>query len=230
MIGAFIYTIRHEKQARNTPMICDQNKSAGSSKQAPCVAHVYMRITHGDQPATQQNKYLWCLFTPNNSKIAPIMPKVKTTVTTLTRHNLNKYKMDLLEVEDMPLIIDCPYKSDDDWTSALTITLRLLDENMRIRNRIATLAYAFYAGKLLNDTDEPRQSWKAYVEQHPRTNEIYYYKGILRTFKIFEENPKQIFNTRKISFWALKGMSTHDFENDLLPFARVTINIDSLIG
>lgn len=54
--------------------------------------------------------------------------------------------------------IQCPYSKNDDWTITMTITLKLLTKNMRNRNRILTLAYAFYAGKLLNNHDEPRQT------------------------------------------------------------------------
>jgi hypothetical protein len=157
------------------------------------------------------------------------MPKITTPITVLTQQNMNQYKMDLLEINDSTHAIQCPYSENDDWTTAMTITLKLLNKNMRIRNRISTLAHAFYAGKLLNNHDEPRQTWKNYLVQHPQRNELYLYKGIMRTFQTFEDSLQQIFYTRKISLWALQGMSVNNFENDFLKFAHDMKNFHSLI-
>jgi len=147
-------------------------------------------------------------------------------------NKMHLYKQDLLNIEEnIPIQHLNPYRITDPWNQSIDIVFQSLRQEIIQRNRIKTLMYTYYLGELLSFKTLPRMAWLEYVENNDITDEYRYFLGATRTYKVFQDDPDQIYRTNHLSFYVMARMSKNNFDNNFMPFVQairdISINIRS---
>jgi hypothetical protein len=87
-----------------------------------------------------------------------------------------------------------------------------------------TMVYAYYLGELIQSSVTPKEKWNEFVKEQQIPNPYYTYRGIIRTYTLFEQEPKQMYCTLTLTFRALSRMTNSQF-NGLLQYRNNLHNL-----
>ena len=120
-------------------------------------------------------------------------------------------KEDLMIVEDLnDFDIPPPYLTTDSTQQKVKITYRALLRAARLKNRMLTLANAFYLGQVI----ETETSSPAERTQYRNMMTIYYYQAFKRTYYLFETlGIDQIGRTKKLTLRMVFNLKAQEFRN-----------------
>jgi hypothetical protein len=145
------------------------------------------------------------------------MPKISHTQR--SRQKLDLFKEDCCRsgmiTEE---IINAPYDLSDSWREQIQKTIDAIQESRG--ERIKTLVHGFYLGLALEGLATPVQAWKTYIQEKKTPNATSIYKGAIRLYKMYEGDPRKIYSAQHLTLNALARMSTKDFDQKLLPWAK----------
>lgn len=115
---------------------------------------------------------------------------------------------ELLEEEPRTVNIQSlPYSQEEKYEHKVQMTYWKLLRSAKSRRRILTLIYAFYLGQLI-DGDSVTKSQN--IKARQLVSE-YYFKASKRVFRLFEEDPAQIYRTKTITLSTLTQISHDDY-------------------
>jgi hypothetical protein len=146
------------------------------------------------------------------------------------KYNMLEYQQDLLRIGSYTLKqIDRPYNLNEPWETSVRNVYQELRQKMFQKNRIMTMVYGYYLGELIQLSITPREKWKEFVRDNHIPNEIYFYRGSARLYKLFEKNVSQIYCTLNLTYRILVRMKTTEYQT-LLQYNQdlidLTANID----
>ena len=132
---------------------------------------------------------------------------------------MHLYKQDLLNIkENVPIRHIIPYNLVEPWDHSIDTVFRLLQQERIQRNRIMVLSYTYSLGELLSLKTLPRFAWLEYVRRNDISEEYQYFLGATRTYRVFKEDPEQMYRTDYLSSYVLARMSKDNFENNFMLF------------
>jgi hypothetical protein len=124
-----------------------------------------------------------------------------------------QFKQDLIRIGSYTLRqIDRPYHPGDPWEISTQVVYEKLKNEMQQRNRIMIMVYGYYLGELIQLSVTPRHKWQEFIQTNNVTNEYYFYLGSIRTYKLFEKDPAQIYQTSALSFRSIRRMKVLDYK------------------
>ena len=144
----------------------------------------------------------------------------------LTRQQSAERKMDLLKMDMLSMLDETPDRFDRPYDPSAPIktsihnTITIIKQYMQQSHRIATLVNLYYLGELLNTSENPRQLWQQYMQEHPTQNPQRYHRAAMRISEIFKDNLDQIYRTKFISMHYIYGMTNEIYRNEFLPYIR----------
>lgn len=137
--------------------------------------------------------------------------------------DISQYQQDLVRIGSYLLKqIDKPYSLSDPWENSVEKILQHIKRARR--NRIMTMVYGYYLGELIQLSATPRAKWLEFASEHKLRGEMYYYKGAIRIFKLFERDVEQIYRTETLSLRVLTLMTTTEYES-LLQYSTDLANL-----
>lgn len=133
---------------------------------------------------------------------------------------MSQYYQDLIRIGSYTLRqIDRPYSLNDAWESSAQNLYQQLKLMMRQHNRIMIMVYSFYFGELIQLSVTPRAKWDEFVKEQQIPNSYYLYRGIIRTYQLFEKDSSQIYRTVTLTFNVISRMKATEYQN-LLQYSR----------
>jgi hypothetical protein len=96
-----------------------------------------------------------------------------------------------------------------------------------------TMVYGYYLGELIQLSVTPRDKWKEFAQNNHLPNEIYFYRGSERIYKLFEKDKSQIYCTLTLTYRILARMKNAEFQellqyNQDLDHLAVNINLSEV--
>lgn len=141
-----------------------------------------------------------------------------------------KYQQDLIRFGSYTLKqIDRPYNLTEPWETSIQCIYQKLKQEMVKKNRIMTMVYGYYLGELIQLSVTPREKWKEFAQNNQLPNEMYFYRGSERIYKLFEKDKSQIYCTLTLTYRILARMKNTEFQ-ELLQYNQdlnhLTVNIN----
>lgn len=116
---------------------------------------------------------------------------------------------DLLEIDPAyPSFPHQPYSPNEKYTDKIQRTYNLLIRAASLRQRLRTLAYAFFLGELIcgpNTTKIQRLEAKQLIS-------AYYYSTTTRLYRIFELNKLQLYRTKQMTLYNVSKLLSAEYQ------------------
>jgi hypothetical protein len=126
---------------------------------------------------------------------------------------MSKYYSDLLQIGSYTLKqIDKPYSLTESWETSVQYVYQKLKYEMTQKNRIMTMVYGYYLGELIQLSITPRDKWKEFAHDNCMPNEIYFYRGSERLYKLFEKDISQIYRTLTLTYRTITRMKLAQYK------------------
>ena len=116
---------------------------------------------------------------------------------------------ELLEMDPTyPTFPHQPYNSDEGYTDKIQRTYNLLIRAASLRQRLRTLAYAFFLGELIcgpNTTKIQRSGARQLIS-------AYYYSTTTRLYRIFELDKLQLYQTKQMMLYNVSKLLSTEYQ------------------
>jgi hypothetical protein len=116
-----------------------------------------------------------------------------------------------IEEEIQQELPEIPYTYEMNTESKIKVTYRCLLRAQRLKQRTSALVFAYFLGQLIEEKELVKKQIRKIMSEH-------YYIMSIRTYYIFEVNPRQIFATRNTTVNLIMQLRQQDMN-------RLTVEI-----
>jgi hypothetical protein len=127
-------------------------------------------------------------------------------------------KLDLIMTGSYTIqTIESPYSPTEEWLEAMNKAYSATRRASQRRQRINTLVYAYYMGKLIQSSVTPKEKWREFIQRKSIPNEQFVYKGTTRVYQLFATDIDQIYRTQHTTLRKIGKLNNQQY-NELINF------------